>query len=160
MKALLRAAQERFGYRVIQFSLQRNHLHLIVEALDWAALSRGSKGLAVRLARLITGRMGRAGRVFAHRYDAHVLRKPLEVRNALVYVLNNAKKHLREAGVLIPRGWIDPYSSASTFDGWMEGHVVPQGSADPPAALPATVWLLTTGWRRHGPLSVNEMPRS
>ena len=160
VKGLLRAAQERFGYRVIQFSLQRNHLHLIVEAADWVSLSRGSKGLAVRLARMINARMGRRGRVFAHRYDAHVLRRPLEVRNALVYVLNNAKKHAREAGIAVPRGWLDPFSSAPTFDGWADRRDVPMGSADPPAVLAASVWLLTTGWKRHGELSLSEMPRS
>lgn len=73
------------------------------------------------VARLINGRMKRTGRVFAHRYDAHVLRMPLEVRNALVYVLNNAKKHAREAGIVVARGWIDSFSSASWFDGWKDG---------------------------------------
>ena len=111
------------------------------------------------MARLINGRMKRTGRVFAHRYDAHVLRKPLEVHNALVYVMNNAKKHAREAGIVIPRGWLDPYSSAPTFEGWKDGPKVAMGSPDPPPVAVPSVWLLTTGWLRHGRISVNEMPR-
>src|SRR6185436_6771836 len=37
--------------RVVEFSVQGNHAHLIVEAADAPALSFGVKGLSVRLAR-------------------------------------------------------------------------------------------------------------
>ena len=47
----LRAARERFGFRLLQFSVQHDHLHLIVEADSPRALARGMKGLSVRLAR-------------------------------------------------------------------------------------------------------------
>ena len=39
------------GFRVLHYALEGNHLHLIVEADDDTALSRGMKGLAIRLAR-------------------------------------------------------------------------------------------------------------
>ncbi|HEY6910167.1 MAG TPA: transposase, partial [Myxococcales bacterium] len=47
----LRAARERVGVRVIHYSIQGNHLHLIVEAESPEALSRAMQGLATRLAR-------------------------------------------------------------------------------------------------------------
>src|SRR5262245_51906385 len=39
------AAQGRFGLRLNHFSVQSNHLHLIVETTDQVALSRALKGL-------------------------------------------------------------------------------------------------------------------
>src|SRR5206468_614315 len=47
--ALSRAA--RAWFRVIEFSVQSNHVHLIVEADDTTSLSRGMTGVCVRLAR-------------------------------------------------------------------------------------------------------------
>src|SRR5438046_7061990 len=100
------------GLRVVHFAVQSNHLHLLVEVLDERSLSRGMQGLLVRIARSSNRMWGRKGRVFADRYHAHVLRTPLEVRRALVYVLQNARKH----------GWrfagIDPYTSGADLDEW------------------------------------------
>lgn len=154
VKAIFLAAQERFGFRIVEFSLQRNHLHLIAEAGDWKGLARGVKGLCVRLARAINRAMGRKGRVFAHRYDAHVLRSPREVRNSLLYVLNNAKKHAQQAGVTIPLGWLDPYSSAGTFEHWAEDVAAKEREV---VRKPRT-WLLAVGWLRHGKLRIDEKP--
>ena len=47
-------AKERFGLRVIHYSIQGNHLHLLVEAADGPiSLRRGAQGLAIRIARAI-----------------------------------------------------------------------------------------------------------
>jgi hypothetical protein len=40
----------------------------------------------------------RAGQVLADRCHVHVLRTPREVRNAIAYVLLNARRHLAKAG--------------------------------------------------------------
>ena len=53
------------GFRVVHFSLQSNHMHLIVEACDTIALSRGMKGLLVRLARRLNKMWKRRGPVVA-----------------------------------------------------------------------------------------------
>jgi len=47
----LEEARERDGFRVVELSLQSNHLHLIAEADDQAALSRGIQSLAIRVAK-------------------------------------------------------------------------------------------------------------
>ena len=138
----LRAGRERFGLRLVQFSVQSNHVHMLVEADGRASLSRGMQGLAVRMARALNRAWKRTGTVFADRYQAHVLRTPREVRHALAYVLLNARKHgarLIEA--------LDPFSSGAWFDGWSDQPV--RNGGDAPVAR-ARTWLLRWGWRRHG----------
>ena len=157
VKAILKKAALRFGTRLVHFSVQRNHLHLIFEAGDWDALYSAVTGLEVRLARMINKLLSRTGRVFDHRYHTHVLRTPREVRNALVYVLNNARKHAKQAGVAVPRSWIDPLSSAAAFDGWRDPIEIHPVGEDPPVHAPGS-WLLREGWRRHGLVSASEMP--
>jgi REP element-mobilizing transposase RayT len=39
------------GFRLVHYSLQGNHAHLIVEARDRDALGRGTKAIGARLAR-------------------------------------------------------------------------------------------------------------
>jgi REP element-mobilizing transposase RayT len=153
----LGAAKLRFDVRVVHFSLQSNHLHAIVEARDEHALGRAMKGLCVRIARALNRALARHGRVFADRYHARQLRTPREVRHALVYTLNNARKH----GVRVEG--LDPCSSASVFDGWRErgAHALAVLAAH--AAPPVTVarsWLLRTGWRRHGLIGIADVPGS
>ncbi|MFN0008945.1 MAG: transposase [Planctomycetota bacterium] len=142
--------RERFGLRLNQFSLQSNHIHLIVEADDRRALSRGMKGITVRVARTLNRLWKRKGSVFSDRFHARPLRTPREVRSALLYVLNNARHHgMRSMGV-------DPCSSGPWFDGWRQGIVL---EGDGPGAR-AKTWLLREGWRRHGLIGIQEVPRS
>lgn len=106
----LREAKERYGLRVIHYSVQGNHLHLLVEADGAESLARGVQGLAVRLARALNRVAKRRGKVFADRYHAHVLASRREVVRALRYILENFRHHLRED--VAPRG-SDPCSSAA-----------------------------------------------
>lgn len=46
------------NFRVVHFSVQSNHLHLIVEAHDETALSRGMQSLGHRMAHAIHRAMG------------------------------------------------------------------------------------------------------
>jgi putative transposase len=105
------------GYRVVHHSVQTNHVHLIIECDDATALARGMNGLTVRLARRLNRVLGRRGEVFADRYHARLLRTPAEVRAALLYVLNNRRRHAAQSGVRLPPGWLDPFSSAASFAG-------------------------------------------
>ena len=136
------AGGKREDFRLVEFSVQSNHLHLIVEADGIDALSSAMRGLAVRLARRLNRLWRRAGQVFADRFHTHVLSTPLEVRNALRYVLHNARRHGRKLLGL------DPFSSAPWFTGWC--HRVPTPDTPSPFAR-ARTWLLGIGWReRHG----------
>jgi REP element-mobilizing transposase RayT len=102
LRALVPAA-ERFGVRITHFSVQGNHLHVIVEAGEGAAFTRAMKGLAIRVAKGLNELMGTAGAVFADRYHAHVLRSPPEVRNAIRYVLENSRVHAERQGKQVGR---------------------------------------------------------
>ncbi|MGE5047395.1 MAG: transposase [Deltaproteobacteria bacterium] len=131
----LRAARERLGVRIIHYSIQGNHLHLIVEAEGPDALSRAMQGLATRLARRLNALSGRRGSVFADRYHSHPLKTPREANRAVRYVLANHRHHTLE---YLPAGWTDPLASAR-FTQERPGR-------DAPVVAPS-VWLLRVGWR-------------
>jgi hypothetical protein len=146
----------RDGFRLVHYSVQGNHLHLLVEADDRTALMQGAKGLSVRLARALNRVMGRRGQVFADRYHAQLLDGPARVRWALRYVICNARRHAAQRGERYSPTWIDPYSSARFFDGWRDG-LEPPEAPDGSIAAPRG-WLLTTGWRKRGLLTRDEVP--
>jgi REP element-mobilizing transposase RayT len=143
-------------FRVVEFNVLGNHVHLVVEAAGAEALARGMQGLTVRLARGINACLGRTGKLFAERYHARALRTPREVRNVLRYVLLNARHHAAERGETLARHWIDPYSSAAERQRGCLG-LGPQ-RAQPRPTAEAKSWLLTTGWRRHGLLVFDDVP--
>jgi len=99
-------------FQVVHHSIQSNHLHLIVEATDRAASSNGMRALLSRIACELNRLWKRNGSVFGDRFHERVLLNPRQVRHALVYVLQNLRKHgIRLLGP-------DPYSSGPEFDGW------------------------------------------
>ena len=157
----LEVVRERAGFRVIHASLQGNHLHLVCEAADRGALARGVQTVASVFARLFNRRVGRRGQVFEHRYFAKAIASPRQVRRLLAYVLNNWRKHREDyASPEARRLPVDPYSSGPTFDGWREHDELlglPASYRPLPTVAP-TVWLLTTGWRRHRLIGVRERP--
>ena len=111
--------ERRRTFRVIHFSIQPYHLHLIVEATSKTALARGMQGLASGLARRVNRKLRRRGALFGDRYHGHALASPREVRNAVAYVLKNYEKHpesIPDRGTEPQRG-IDPCSSARWFGG-------------------------------------------
>jgi REP element-mobilizing transposase RayT len=139
------------AFRLVQYSVQRDHLHLIVEAADRMALSRAMQGLSIRIAKALNRLWRRGGTVFADRYHEHPLKSPREVRRALCYVLHNSRRHGRRT----PQP-VDMYSSGPWFDGWSESFTVRSLPARPVAE--ARTWLLHRGWRTHGLLSIHEAP--
>ncbi len=152
-----RKKARRQTFRVVHFSIQPNHLHLIVEATSKTALARGMQGLASGLARRVNNKLGRKGALFSDRYHAHALVKPTEVCNAIVYVLKNFEKHpvpIPDRGTRPQRG-IDPCSSARWFSGWAESTAPP---TDPPPVAEAHTWLLRVGWKRSGLIGRHEGP--
>jgi REP element-mobilizing transposase RayT len=183
--ALVRAsgrAPNRF--RIVHFSVQRDHVHLVVEASDKRALSSGMRSVAIRVARYVNDVLSRRGPLWAERWHGRALETPREVRLATLYVLANFRKHSRRP----VRAGLDPYSSAATFDGWRGFR--PTSGAPPPFAVqprwreePASrsvdtrvqagasgasddvcqdfaprTWLARVGWRRHGLLGLDESP--
>ena len=147
-------------FRLHQFSVQSNHLHLIVEARDRVSLARGVQALAIRIAKGLNRLWERRGKVFAERYHALVLRSARQIRNALRYVLGNAFKHDWSK---VLNGWFDPCSSAAWFDGWRRWDGQPLRARSFEGALVPVVaargYLLRVGWRRWGLLDPTELPK-
>jgi REP element-mobilizing transposase RayT len=151
MRIFARASEK--GFRLLHFSVQANHLHMIVEASHEGRLGQGMKRLLSRIAMTINAIARRSGRVFRDRYFRQDILTCTHFRNLLVYVLFNARKHDTT------RDWkngIDRYSSTVWFRDWAEG-----GGPPPPteASLaedgPSIVaepqsWVAKTGWKLHG----------
>ena len=104
------AASAKDWFRVVEFNVLSNHVHLIVEADGADALSRGVQGLAIRIARRVNSALKRRGKLFGQRFHARTMKTPRDVRNTLRYVLLNRKHHA--ATQRFYAGWLDPYSSA------------------------------------------------
>lgn len=159
LRKAFREGRERFGLRLVHFSVQDTHLHLIVESEGKDSLRRGATGLAVRIARGINRLRKRRGQVIAERYHMHVLATPSEVKNCLRYILNNAFHHLPEPPPppRAPLGGVDVFSSGLYFDGWRDQHLVKAIPKGPPPRVPPRTWLLESGWRRHGRIGFHEI---
>jgi REP element-mobilizing transposase RayT len=158
MRGAFRGGCTKDGFRICQFSIQRNHMHLACEADSAEALSSGVAGFEIRVARRLNRRLGRKGRVFADRFHAVPMRSPRQVRNALCYILQNARRH----GEKLDASWggIDPFSSAWHFDGWKDERWR-RGLSPPreePCVAPAQGWLLREGWQKWGRIGVTEVP--
>jgi hypothetical protein len=165
-------------FRVVHFSVQRDHVHLLVEATNERELSRGVRSVSIRIARAVNRLLVRRGRFWADRWHGHELTSPREVRNGIVYVLANFRKHARRS----PPPGLDPCSSAAWFDGWRDfrpgSSPAPFVTRPPPGiaadpleevdadaarnvpVLPARSWLIRWGFRRHGLLEMEESPRA
>ena len=186
-RSAIARSQRGATFRITDFSIEPDHGHFIVEASDAHALANGARALAIRLTLAIRRVIGHRGPVWGDRYHARELRSPREYRNALAYVLNNWKKHVRGAGDM------DPYSSAPWCSGWSDvakaandgwaraqpGVVEPWTARGPevPARLLAReadttplcpvaasgTWLGTVGWRvksERGAIKLGECPAS
>ena len=167
--SIVREVERRFargcirpGFRLVHYSLQGNHAHLIVEAHDRDTLGRGMMAIGSRLARAVNRVARRTGPVLVDRYHLRLLRTPKEVCRALRYVLLNARRHATRA-VRRARVILDPASSARWFDGWKVGTA---GAVDRTRGRPgewapvarARTWLLSVGWRRYGRLDPADVP--
>jgi hypothetical protein len=150
---------------VLHFSVQWDHVHFVAEASDKRALSEGVRSVAIRIARGVNELVGRKGRFWADRWFGRALTTPRQVRNALVYVLANFRKHAKRP----MRQGVDAFSSASLFDGFRDhGAGTALLRAGPPfhralathvVVSGAKTWLAATGWRRLGLIRVDEAPR-
>jgi len=135
------------GFRLTQFAVLGNHMHLMVEADSREHLASAMGGLTTRIARALNKVWERSGTVFKERYHAVVLNCPSRVKNALNYILHNGRKH----GIPGLERWFDPCSSARWFDGFRDAIA---DTRWPASLVHAKTWLLTKGWRRRGLLTL------
>jgi REP element-mobilizing transposase RayT len=165
---IVAAVRERI--RIVHISVQRTHVHLLIEAENKEALARGMQGFAISAARNINTMLGddsgrrRRGAVFVDRYHLEVITSPRRARHALGYILNNWRKH-REDQWGLPSTWsIDPFSSGISFHGWKELEDQPvmwplRETYDPLMVRRPQSWLLREGWKLGGSISARDVPR-
>jgi len=166
--SIVAAVRERF--RICHVSLQRSHVHMIVEAESKAALARGMQGFQISAARNINTALGdkrrglrRRGAVFADRYHLEVITSPTRARRALSYVLNNWRKHGEDRNGL-PSTWlVDPFSSGISFPDWEELQGTPwmwpiRETYDPLVVRRPRSWLLREGWKLVVAISARDVP--
>jgi REP element-mobilizing transposase RayT len=111
IRKAINIAAERFGVRIIEFSVQGNHMHFVVEAAAHEALSRAMQGFSIRLAKGLNAMMNRRGRVFADRYHARALGSRYDARRVVRYVRDNFRRHMAKIGKLLPLTFVDPFAS-------------------------------------------------
>ncbi|MBX3191647.1 MAG: hypothetical protein KF819_31935 [Labilithrix sp.] len=151
------------AFQVVHFSVQRDHVHMIVEG---DALRAGLAGFIISFAKRLNMILRRKGQVWADRWHGTTLGTPRAVRNALVYVFANRVRH---GAIAVGDGAVDLHSSALRFDGFgpplpidEETHDFFDARGRPwlrlrwPPARPRT-WLLGVGWRRHGLIHPREV---
>ncbi|HET9624708.1 MAG TPA: transposase [Kofleriaceae bacterium] len=160
----------RDDFRIVQLSIQHNHVHLIVEAADKHALAKGMQAFQISAAKQINRAISkrrpgprRRGSVFPDRYHAEIITSPRQARHALSYVMNNWRKHGEDRHGRMQAWKIDWFSSAIAFVDWAEYGDSPWLWRGPQAYEPLwvrqpTMWLLRTGWKRHGLISYREVP--
>jgi len=162
----------REDFRIVQLSIQRTHVHLLVEADDKEALARGMQGFQISAAKHLNaaiskGKPGprRRGAVFPDRYHAEIITSPRQARHALSYVMGNWRKHQEDRRAPMSTWTIDWFSTAVTFPGWAEyGDEAflwrgPE-SYDPLVVYQPRTWLLREGWKKAGTISCREVPSS
>jgi REP element-mobilizing transposase RayT len=155
-RAMIRAKAKQ-NFRIVHLSLQGNHIHLVCEADDRMALSRGIQGFKISAAKKLNSARGRDGEVFTDRYHEEILHTPAQVRNAINYCLNNWRKHREDRN---SPSRVDPYSTGMHFDGWCDGTIrIPEG-AETLEPSPPSCWLLREGWKKGRPISLFATPGS
>lgn len=162
IRAAMDQAATNDSIRIVHLSIQRTHVHLIVESANKATLARGLQGFQISAARRINAALATSGTVFIDRYFATPLSTPRQIRNTIAYVLNNWRHH-DEDKAAFARAWrCDPFSTGSSFDCWRELRGEPfvpqQTSYVPLSPRDPTTWLLRVGWKRHPAVSFYEVP--
>src|SRR5580765_338366 len=152
----------RENFRIIHLSIQRTHVHLLVEASDKAALARGMQGFQISAAKHLNAAISkekpgprRRGAVFPDRYHAEIITSPRQARSALSYLMNNWRRHQEDLRAPMSGWTIDWFSSAVMFPGWAEYGDEPflwRGPAtyDPFVVYQPRTWLLREGWKKAG----------
>jgi REP element-mobilizing transposase RayT len=153
------------GFRLLHFSVQGNHVHLIVEADAGVAFARGVQRLLSRAAMAINALARRSGSVWRDRHHREPLTTPSQVRNTLAYVLFNHRKHEMASGSPSDAALdgFDGCSSTPWFHDWSPACPAPPMSlerAGPPIVATPRTWLADKGWKTRGLLRFDEIPHA
>lgn len=120
LERALRKGKERDGFALLHYSIQQDHIHLMVEVKNRRKLSKGLQALGIRLAKSLNSLWRRkAGTVFAERYFAVALEGWRQIWRTVRYILNNGRKH----GSWTVKSRPDPYSSGRWYLPWRQSDI-------------------------------------
>jgi REP element-mobilizing transposase RayT len=159
--------------RIVHISVQRTHLHLLVEAKNKKLLAAGLQGFQVSAAKHLNTAFGkvtkgprRQGAVFVDRYHAEIVRSPTQMRHTMAYILLNFRRHREDQVAPMSQWKVDWFSSAAMFPHWSEYDdeaFLWRGPAtyEPLWVWRPQTWLASEGWRKVSPtISCREVPSS
>jgi REP element-mobilizing transposase RayT len=110
-KKLLKALHHAIGrarlknLKVVHYTLEYNHVHLLVETNDHRILHAGMQALGISFSKAINKLKSYKGSVYKHRYHQRRIGSARELKNVLLYIFNNGRKHKRTTRR------IDPFNS-------------------------------------------------
>ncbi|MDD4973652.1 MAG: transposase [Bacteriovorax sp.] len=90
-RAILNARKQ--GLKVIHYSLEYDHVHLLIEADNNHILSKGMQSFGVTISKAINRMRKLKGGVYKHRYHFRKISSPRQLKNVLNYIFNNGIKH-------------------------------------------------------------------
>ena len=90
------------GIRIIHFTLEYDHIHLLVEADCKIKLGRGMMRFGVTLAKGINHYRRDQGQVYKHRYHQRFITSRRDLKNVMNYIFHNGLKHRTATKLLNP----------------------------------------------------------
>lgn len=105
----------KMGLRVIHYTLEFDHLHLLVETDNNDQLSKGMQSFGISFSKGINKIKQEAGKVYKTRYHFRKLKTPKEIKNVIHYILGNSIKHSKKGSIL------SPYNSAVIAGSYFSG---------------------------------------
>ena len=88
--------------RILHYTLEYNHVHLLVEATGNKILHSGMQAMGISFSKAINKIKCLKGSVYKNRYHFRSLKTRRELKNAILYIFNNARKHKRSLSALDP----------------------------------------------------------
>lgn len=90
------------GLRIVHYTLEFDHVHLLVEATNKETTSKGMQSFGIAFSKGINKLKCLKGRVFKTRYHFRKLNSPREIKNVLNYILGNSIKHGQSPSIITP----------------------------------------------------------
>ena len=91
--------------KIIHYTLEYNHLHVLVECHNNKILHQGMQAFGISLSKAINRIKRLKGAVYKHRYHFRKCTSRRDYKNVLHYIFANGVKHKRTSS------YIDPYNS-------------------------------------------------
>ncbi|MGZ3789032.1 MAG: transposase [Bacteriovorax sp.] len=92
----------RQGLKVIHYSLEYDHVHLLIEADNNYILGKGMQAFGVTLSKAINRMRKLKGGVYKHRYHFRHISSARELKNVMNYIFTNGLKHKTAKNIMNP----------------------------------------------------------